>query len=83
MFFGGGDPFDHFGHGGSGGPRARGTNGNVDTTKLYETLGVSCKYLLITVFFFFELKSQYFVNKRWKNLRTKKKSRRHFVSLRE
>jgi len=42
MFFGGGDPFEHF-HGGHG--RARGGGGsrgggNVDTTKLYETLGV-------------------------------------------
>jgi hypothetical protein len=40
MFFGGGDPFG--GHGGHGGGRARGrpAAANVDTTKLYETLGV-------------------------------------------
>ena len=47
MFFGG-DPFEHFAHAhGGGGGRARGGGGggadpNVDTTKLYETLGVSC-----------------------------------------
>ena len=42
MFFGG-DPFEHFGqHGGGGGGRARrGPAADVDTTKLYETLGVS------------------------------------------
>jgi hypothetical protein len=46
MFFGG-DPFEHFAgmHGGGGsrrgGASARGGGGNVDTTKLYETLGVS------------------------------------------
>lgn len=44
MFFGG-DPFEHFGgHGGSGGGSRRGMGGprkDVDTTKLYETLGVS------------------------------------------
>lgn len=39
MFFGG-DPFDHFSHGGHGG-RPGGGSSNVDTTKLYETLGVS------------------------------------------
>jgi hypothetical protein len=40
MFFGG-DPFEHFaGHGG-GGRRSRGPAADVDTTKLYETLGVS------------------------------------------
>lgn len=42
MFFGG-DPFEHFaqGHGGRGGGRARGgPSAEVDTTKLYETLGV-------------------------------------------
>jgi hypothetical protein len=42
MFFGG-DPFEHFGHhssrGGGGGGRR--PSSNVDTTKLYETLGVS------------------------------------------
>jgi hypothetical protein len=42
MFFGG-DPFDHFHHGGGGGggrrPPGR-SSSNVDTTKLYETLGV-------------------------------------------
>lgn len=45
MFFGG-DPFEHFGgHGGPGGGSRRGGMGgprkDVDTTKLYETLGVS------------------------------------------
>jgi hypothetical protein len=42
MFFGG-DPFDHFGHGGGGrGQRAARSGGApADTTKLYETLGVS------------------------------------------
>jgi hypothetical protein len=41
MFFGG-DPFEHFAHHGSGGGgRARAANPDVDTTKLYETLGVS------------------------------------------
>ena len=37
MFFGGGDPFDHFGQGGRPGRASR----DVDTTGLYETLGVS------------------------------------------
>ena len=45
MFFGG-DPFEHFAHahGGGGGRASRGGGGadpNADTTKLYETLGVS------------------------------------------
>lgn len=43
MFFGG-DPFEHFAgmHGGPGGPGSmRGPPKDVDTTKLYETLGVS------------------------------------------
>ena len=43
MFFGG-DPFEHFAHhGGGGGGRGGGRRSaasNVDTTKLYETLGV-------------------------------------------
>ena len=39
MFFGG-DPFDHFGHGGPRGGGGRRPSANVDTTKLYETLGV-------------------------------------------
>lgn len=42
MFFGG-DPFEHFSHAGMGGGGPRGRGGppaNVDTTKLYETLGV-------------------------------------------
>ena len=46
MFFGG-DPFDHFGHGGGGrsnrGSRGGGGGAAVDTTKLYDTLGVSDK----------------------------------------
>ena len=44
MFFGG-DPFEHFagmhGGGGGGGRRGGGPSRDVDTTKLYETLGVS------------------------------------------
>jgi len=43
MFFGGGDPFEHFAgmHGGPGGPGgARAPRKDVDTTKLYETLGI-------------------------------------------
>jgi hypothetical protein len=43
MFFGG-DPFEHFAHAGMGGGRSGGRSAasrNVDTTKLYETLGVS------------------------------------------
>ena len=43
MFFGG-DPFEHFAHGGGGGSRRSARPAaNVDTTKLYETLGVSAK----------------------------------------
>ena len=51
MFFGG-DPFEHFAgmHGGGGSRRGgmggRG-GGDVDTTKLYETLGVSLSLLLV------------------------------------
>jgi hypothetical protein len=47
MFFGGGDPFEHFAHAHGGGGGGRGGGGarrpapNVDTTKLYETLDVS------------------------------------------
>ena len=50
MFFGG-DPFEHFagmhgGGGGGGGSRRSGMAArDVDTTKLYETLGVSRYYL--------------------------------------
>lgn len=40
MFFGG-DPFEHFAHHGGGGRGRRAANPNADTTKLYETLGVS------------------------------------------
>jgi len=42
MFFGG-DPFEHFAQAGAGGPRGGGRRApaNVDTTKLYETLGVA------------------------------------------
>jgi hypothetical protein len=42
MFFAGGDPFEHFAnfHGGGGGrSSARRPQNDVDTTKLYETLG--------------------------------------------
>jgi hypothetical protein len=53
MFFGG-DPFEHFagmhgggGGGGGGGSRRSGMAArDVDTTKLYETLGVSSYYYL-------------------------------------
>lgn len=41
MFFGG-DPFEHFAHHGGGGSH-RGPRRDVDTTKLYETLGVSSR----------------------------------------
>lgn len=51
MFFGGGDPFEHFGGGGGAGARGgRRPSSNVDTTKLYETLGVSsakCHFFLV------------------------------------
>ena len=47
MFFGG-DPFEHFhGGGGGGGRPRRGPAEDVDTTKLYETLGVSFLLFLI------------------------------------
>lgn len=51
MFFGG-DPFEHFAHAGMGGGGGRGGGGRapskaVDTTKLYETLGVSSSLLLL------------------------------------
>ena len=50
MFFGGGDPFEHFAgmHGGpgGGGSSRRGPSRDVDTTKLYETLGVSTHAIL-------------------------------------
>lgn len=36
----GGIPFEHFAHGGGGGRMPRGGGGDVDTTKLYETLEV-------------------------------------------
>lgn len=39
MFFGG-DPFEHFAHAGAGGGGRARSNKNVDTNKLYETLGV-------------------------------------------
>ena len=43
MFFGG-DPFEHFAHAGAGGPGGGRPRKDVDTTKLYQTLGVSkCK----------------------------------------
>ena len=44
MFFGGGDPFEHFANmhgGGGGGGSGRGGRGPVDNQKLYEVLGVS------------------------------------------
>lgn len=49
MFFGG-DPFEHFGHGGGGRSQraSRGGGGAAaDTTKLYETLGVSLEELFL------------------------------------
>jgi len=40
MFFGA-DPFEHYGHpGGTGNGGGPSTNGNVDTSKLYDTLGI-------------------------------------------
>jgi hypothetical protein len=50
MFFGG-DPFEHFANhgGGGGGGRARRPAANVDTTKLYETLGVSFVLLSLPI----------------------------------
>ena len=51
MFFGG-DPFEHFAHAHGGGGRGRSggrASANVDTTKLYETLGVS-RSILISCF---------------------------------
>ena len=48
MFFGGGDPFEHFAgmHGGPGGPGGMrgGPRKDVDTTALYDTLGVSLSF---------------------------------------
>ncbi len=56
MFFGG-DPFEHFAqHGGGGGRRAR-SAANVDTTKLYETLGVSCWKLFLLLYVVYDLRS--------------------------
>jgi len=43
MFFGG-DPFEHFAHAGGGGMGGGRPRQDVDTTKLYETLGVSMSY---------------------------------------
>ena len=40
MFFGG-DPFEHFAHAGAGGPGGGRPRRDVDTSKLYQTLGVS------------------------------------------
>ena len=43
MFFGGGDPFEHFAnmHGGRGGPGGPRGGGQVDNETYYKTLGVS------------------------------------------
>lgn len=52
MFFGG-DPFEHFAQQGGGGPGGGGRGArrpardDVDTTKLYETLGVSFFFFLV------------------------------------
>ncbi len=54
MFFAGGDPFEHFAniHGGGGGRgSARRPQNDVDTTKLYETLG----YVSFVVIIFFRI----------------------------
>ena len=53
MFFGG-DPFEHFASSGGmpGGGSRRGPSRDVDTTKLYEALGVSsyfCRHFLYTL----------------------------------
>jgi hypothetical protein len=52
MFFGG-DPFEHFAHAGMGGGGSRRTaaSRDVDTTKLYETLGVSTDINIIHVIY--------------------------------
>ena len=68
MFFGG-DPFEHFAHagmgGGGGGGRRGGGGGrasaDVDTTKLYETLGVRTLKLL-NIFFFLPFQRFIFLN---------------------
>ena len=50
MFFGG-DPFEHFAHaGGMPGGGRRGPPRDVDTTKLYETLGVSSMQLSLGMY---------------------------------
>ena len=51
MFFGG-DPFEHFAHagGGGGGGRRGRPAANVDTTKLYETLGVRLNVIFLVRF---------------------------------
>jgi hypothetical protein len=48
MFFGG-DPFEHFAqaHGGGGGRGGRRPAADVDTTKLYEVMGVRYVYLFV------------------------------------
>lgn len=69
MFFGG-DPFDHFGHGGGGrshrGSRGGGGGAAVDTTKLYDTLGVSdkvrCCFLLNISTFSFTIGYRIFIS---------------------
>jgi hypothetical protein len=60
MFFGG-DPFEHFAHGGGGGSRRSARpSADVDTNKLYETLGVSAKMCIVssTICHFHELALQ-------------------------
>jgi hypothetical protein len=53
MFFGG-DPFEHFAHHGGGGGRRARSAANVDTTKLYETLGVSNWKLFLLLLLYVE-----------------------------
>ena len=52
MFFGG-DPFEHFASSGGmpGGGSRRGPSRDVDTTKLYEALGVSFN-ICVVIFFY-------------------------------
>ena len=60
MFFGG-DPFEHFAHGGGGGRRSGmgRPSADVDTTKLYETLGV-CHFYVKWIFYVMLVAAKYY-----------------------
>ena len=62
MFFGG-DPFEHFAgmHGGPGGGsrRSAAPPRDVDTTKLYETLGVSFLFVIFYYYWMFSFHMLY------------------------